>query len=294
MSSALPRTTLTCRAYAKVNLTLEILGKRPDGYHEIATVMQTLALHDLLTFAPSSQLALTSDVPEMALPDNLILRAAYELQAQTRTQRGASIHLEKRIPLAAGLGGGSSDAACALRTLNDLWDLRLPIGRLAQIGARIGSDVPFFLYDGTALAEGRGEIVTPLPPFPRTWVLLVCPRVRLPGKTAMLYSKVRPSDYSDGTATRRLTEALHQGRRVDPKELVNVFLPILLRESPAVRVCYERMQEIGAHPLLSGSGPALFALVEEEAQARRFRELLGELDADIFVTRTVAAEEIGN
>ena len=290
-----PRGSFSCRAYAKINLTLEILGKRPDGYHEIVTMMHTVELHDTLTFRLDREVNLASDNPEMTAPDNLILRAARELQTQTDVHLGADIHLEKRIPMASGLGGGSSDAACALRTLNKLWKLDLTTERLSEIGAHIGSDVPFFFYGGAALAEGRGEIITPLPSTLRRHVLLVCPHVQMADKTRVLYSKVRQENYSDGSPTRLVVEDLRRGRPVNVDRLVNVFLPIMLNASPVLRLCYERMSDLGLKPTLSGAGPTLFAFVNDESEAQRIKESLGDLDADIFITYTkdpISAEEV--
>lgn len=287
-------TAFSRHAHAKVNLTLEVLGRLPDGYHEVATVMQALALHDVLSFAPSDDLVVLTDTPELMLPDNLVLRAAQALQMETATRKGARIVLEKNIPLAAGLGGGSTDAACTLSALNELWELNLPAARLMGIGARLGADVPFFFVDGTALATGKGETITPLPPFPSRQVLLVCPRVRLPDKTRAMYSRIKPSHYSNGAATRRLVEALKKGEVPDIEADANVFLPILLAANAVVRDCYDRMRQLSIYPvLLSGAGPTLFTLIDDDARAQRLQGHLRDLDADIILTRTAPNDEAG-
>ncbi|MCL5959315.1 MAG: 4-(cytidine 5'-diphospho)-2-C-methyl-D-erythritol kinase [Chloroflexi bacterium] len=284
--------TITCSAHAKINLTLEILGKRPDGYHEIASLMQALALHDQLTFTPAKNLFLRSNVAELETEDNLIFRAARLLHNELGVSKGAAVDLKKRIPLAAGLGGGSSDCAAALRALDELWNLGLSVDQLIELGSRLGSDVPFFFHGGTALVEGRGETVTPLPPFPFHWVVLVTPRVELAEKTRALYSKVTPAHYSSGERTLRLADRLRRGEPFDYSLLANAFLPILLDESPAVRACWERVLQEGAnHVLLSGSGPTLYTLLRKEEDARALCVLLMDLDAQVELTTTTSLRE---
>lgn len=284
----------TCRAHAKINLTLEILGKRPDGYHEIVSIVQTLALHDVLSFGPADELVLTCDRQDLATHDNLVLRAARLLQAETGTTMGAQIHLTKRIPVAAGLGGGSSDAACALRGLNGLWQLGLSEEELCRLGGQVGSDVPFFFVDGTALVQGRGEKVSRLPSLASKWVVLITPRVELAEKTRELYARVSPAHFSTGEATRELVRALLQSGDVDSSPLVNAFLPIVLEMSPVVARCLDRLREACAEPFhLSGAGPTFYVLVPDRGRAEElFRSLAtlaqrGLLEARVGLTQTV-------
>src|SRR5215475_12635806 len=157
--------TVLVWAPAKVNLFLEVLGKRPDGYHEIATLLVAVSLYDTLEFKedPSGAVRLRCDVPELTTgPDNLVLKAAALLRQRTGCARGADVRLTKRVPLAAGLAGGSTDAAAALEGLNRLWRLGLSRDELARLGGELGSDVPFFFHTPVAWCTGRGEIVTPL------------------------------------------------------------------------------------------------------------------------------------
>ncbi|MFC1981580.1 4-(cytidine 5'-diphospho)-2-C-methyl-D-erythritol kinase [Chloroflexota bacterium] len=158
---------LTVPAPAKLNLTLEVLGKRPDGFHEIRSVIQAINLCDSLRFQLSQEVTVKSDMPDWSAEESLVSKAASLLQRTTGCSKGASIEVEKLIPLISGLGGDSSDAAAALRGLNQLWKLGLTQEKLVGLAAQLGSDVAFFLYGGTALAEGRGELVTPLPPPPQ-------------------------------------------------------------------------------------------------------------------------------
>ncbi|MBV8086725.1 MAG: 4-(cytidine 5'-diphospho)-2-C-methyl-D-erythritol kinase, partial [Chloroflexi bacterium] len=181
------------RAYAKVNLSLEVLGRREDGYHELVSVFQTVSLYDELSLEASDSLTLACDVASLAGDDNLVLRAARLLG------RGGRFHLRKGIPMAGGMGGGSSDAALALRLLDALYGLRLPPQGLRDAAAALGSDVPFFLTGGTALVQGRGERVTPLPDLPMHWLAVLNPGVPL--STPTVFRGLRPPEYSDGAAT---------------------------------------------------------------------------------------------
>ena len=198
------------RAPAKINLALEILGRRPDGFHEIASVIQAVGLYDELRVAPAETLRFICAQSALSGADNLVVRAARALQNATGCRRGAELRLCKGIPVAAGLGGGSSDAAAALVLLNRHWRLGLTLGELSRIGATLGSDIPFFLTGPTAVVSGRGERVELLPPPPLGWVVLGRPRQPL--STAAVYGALRPDSYSDGRRTRQLAAALRQGR----------------------------------------------------------------------------------
>ena len=164
-------------APAKLNLTLEVTDKRPDGYHEIRTVIQTINLCDRLIFHSGQQLTFTSNSEGWDAEKSLVSAAARLLQEKNGITKGATIEVEKHIPMVAGLGGDSSDAAATLQGLNQLWKLVLSREELHELASQLGSDVAFFLYGGTALAEGRGEVLTPLPPLSHQWVVLAMPDV---------------------------------------------------------------------------------------------------------------------
>jgi len=299
-------------ACAKINLTLEVLGKRPDGFHELISVMQTVSLADSLSLTPADDLRLECDVPELASDDNLVLRAARLLR------RGGHFRLSKRIPAAGGMGGGSSDAALALRLLDAAYDLRLPASELLGAAAELGSDVPFFLYGGTALIEGRGERVTPLPDLPSRWAVLLNPGVPL--STPAVFRELRPDEWSDGAATRdwlarsqpdapheptrrsgdeRAGSARGGGRLHDSEQervgagnglpaLVNSLEGPALRLEPAIGRCRKALVDAGAtEVLLSGSGPTVFGLTEGEAQANAIARQVGGIAAR-FVGRAEA------
>ncbi|MFQ5880710.1 MAG: 4-(cytidine 5'-diphospho)-2-C-methyl-D-erythritol kinase, partial [Dehalococcoidia bacterium] len=257
---------LAARAPAKVNWTLEVLGRRSDGYHEIRTILQTVDLWDTLSMeaADSLPLGYQGDCPAPAAED-LVLRAAQSLQGATGCRAGARLHLRKVIAVAAGLGGGSSDAAAVLRGLNHLWQVDLRREELAVVGAQLGSDVPFFVYGGTALAEGRGERITPLPDVARTWLVLLVPPLTLPAKTAAMYGRLRTEDYSDGRATSRLVEELRRGSVPRDDLLSNVFAGAALAAYPGLGRYWQALaMASGRRVHLAGSGPAIFALAADE------------------------------
>ena len=260
---------LTVRAPAKINLTLEVLGRRSDGFHEIRSVLQTINLCDSLHFQPDQGIALKSDLPDWSAKESLVAPAFNLLQRATRCSRGATIEVDKRIPLMSGLGGDSSDAAAVLRGLNEFWGLSLSQERVLDLAVQLGSDVAFFLYGGTALAEGRGEVVTPLMPLPHIWVVLVVPDVpREPGKTAQLYANLNTSHYTDGEITERLVKVLNEGVELKPSLLFNTFENVAFEYFSGLKVYKEHIIKLGApHVHLAGSGPALFTMMQDKSQA---------------------------
>ena len=251
---------LTTRAYAKVNLTLEVLGRRDDGYHDVVSIMQTIGLFDTLSVEPHGEILLECDVPELASQDNLAAAAARLLQEETGCRQGARIRIEKGIPVAAGLGGGSSDAAAALRALNETWGLGLSIGELEALAARLGSDVPFFLHNGTAMAQGRGERVRPLPPIDTQWLVVLSPDIRVANKTAALYGMLDRSVYTRGALTRKLEARIRGGGDAPPQFLFNVFDTVAPSAYPGIDRYRGTLEALGAREIhLAGSGPSLFA-----------------------------------
>ena len=250
-------------APAKVNLTFEVLGRRADGYHEVRTVLQSLSLADELTFEESGGLSLTVE-PEGAAPveENLVLAAARLLQRESGLSTGAAVHLTKRIPMAGGLGGGSSDAATALLGLRRLWGLGLDADALRQLAAQLGSDVPFFVSGGTALGQGRGEQLTPLP-TPQGEAVVAVPGASRPrDKTAQMYGLLRPEHYTDGSATAEVERRLRAGGTVDVQP-VNAFDAVAGEAYPFYAGMREAFEAAGLRPSLCGAGPSMFAPAEE-------------------------------
>lgn len=265
-------------AFAKINLTLAVLGRRSDGYHELASVMQTVSLYDTLRIAPRAEGALTcaTDLPELDIPDNLALRAAHLAQATTTTLIGADIELHKEIPVQAGLGGGSSDAAAVLAALNALWGLRLPTARLEQVSATLGSDVPFFVRGGTALVSGRGERVHALPDAEALWFVLVQPPVRVATRAA--FQALAPADVAASDPhTPAIVAAIRRGQPLPLDQLANTLELPVLRSYPVVARTRALLLAAGApQARVSGSGPTLYApfrtLAEAAALLARVRQ----------------------
>ena len=266
---------ITVEAPAKVNLTLEVLGRRPDGYHEIASVMQTIDLCDTLVLEPAESVTLECDRAELQSPDNLALRAAIMLRKETGCRMGAHIRLQKRIPVAAGLGGGSSDAAATLAGLSRLWELGLPTERLEDMAARLGSDVPFFLHGGTAMVHGRGEHVRRLPPADIRWMVVLAPRIDVSNKTARVYQEVEEASFTRGALTRKLEARIRGGGDVPPQFLFNALESAAYSVFPGLEQYRETFHSLGAREIhLAGSGPSLFAPVARKEMGTALHLLL--------------------
>jgi len=282
---------LTVLAPAKLNLTLEVLAQCSDGFNEVRSVIQTINLCDSLRFQLSPNIEFECDVPDWAPEESLVSRAAGLIKKATGYPEGARIEINKRIPLVSGLGGDSSDAATVLRGLNRLWGLDLSLPELLELAPQLGSDVAFFLYGGTALVEGRGEIVTPLPPLPHMWVVLVMPPVpRLPDKTKQLYDSLGPGHYTDGQITKRLVEELKAGREFEPAYLFNTFENVALTRFSELGIYREHLKG-AADVHLAGSGPALFTLVKDKAQAEELYIRLKQQGLESYLTDTMATIE---
>ncbi len=275
------------RAYAKINLTLEVLGRRNDGYHEVATIMQNVGLYDTLHIQPSAGLTLACSEANLEGEDNLVWRAARRLQEVTGTGHGAHIRLEKRIPEAMGLGGGSSDAAAALVGLTKVWELQVSGMELSSIAAGLGSDVPFFLSGGTVKAEGRGEQVSPLPPVTPRCVLLVCPDVALVGKTGRLYGSLSPDSYSDGSVVRAAVQAIEAGQ-FPSGFLQNTFDDVACQVYDVLDWAMETMRDAGASEVhLCGSGPGLYSVFESETEGEQAKKHLQDEGWRTYLVSTI-------
>jgi 4-diphosphocytidyl-2-C-methyl-D-erythritol kinase len=285
-------------AYAKINLTLEVIGRRSDRYHDIISVVQLVDLHDTLIFSPADQLVIECDEPALAIQaqHNLVWRAARLLQEIGGVNGGARIRLHKRIPVAAGLGGGSSDAAATLVGLARLWELDLPRWRLWELAAQLGSDVPLFFHGPTALVEGRGERVTRVPTPPPGWAVLVCPSYNIPDKTRRLYESLHPHDYTEGSITRRLVSALVAGQFPSPELLYNAFDRAAAEVFQSLNSLREAIHRIGGRDAhLSGSGPTLYVLYSsaEQAQAEVLYRNLQASGVPVFLTRLLSTVQGG-
>jgi 4-diphosphocytidyl-2-C-methyl-D-erythritol kinase len=256
---------LTLQAPAKVNLTLEVLGKRPDGYHEIKSVIQTIGLYDTLSIEEAERVVFECDAPLWMAAKSVLSKVIDMIGGK----RGVKITLQKRIPLMSGLGGDSSDAAAVLLGLNGLWRLNLAGKNLFSLAARLGSDVPFFIRGGTALASGRGDIIEPLPSPADLFLVLVVPDIQVePGKTGRMYAALKPSHFTDGSMTPNLVENLRKSKKVDSSMLFNTFENVAFDVFPGLDVYKEHLLKLGAPAVhLAGSGPTLFAAFNNNHEA---------------------------
>ena len=258
---------LTVYAPAKINLVLEVLGKDND-YHRISSIVQSIDLCDILNFQPDKEVRFECGVPGLK-SDNLVTRAAALLKESTKCNLGARIELRKHIPWGVGLGGGSSDAAATLLALNELWKLELPLSELVHLASRLGSDIPFFIHKGTALVEGRGEKVTPLPSLPSTWFVLLVPSVpKISDKTKQMYNKLHAAHYTEGQFVKKALSALRQGKALDHSLMFNVFEKVAFDSFPGLDKYRKTLKEAGAPGVyLAGSGPCLFTFFSEGKKA---------------------------
>jgi 4-diphosphocytidyl-2-C-methyl-D-erythritol kinase len=271
-------------AYAKINLFLRVLGKRPDGYHELETLMQSVTLHDVLTLSKTRS-GLVINCPDKNIPagrGNLVYQAALAMKKEARAQglrtTGLKINLRKNIPAGAGLGGGSSDAAAAIRGIDRLWRLGWPVEKLAEIGAGVGSDVPFFLYGGTVLARGRGEKIVPLADLAKWRVVIVKPAFSIPTKWAYENLKIDLTKRAKNSKIK-----FHKSKKKQLGQLndllVNDLERVCSKKYPILSQIKRQLLDLGAKiALMSGSGSAVFGIVTDARVEARVKEVFGGLD----------------
>lgn len=280
---------LRLRAYGKINLSLDVLGLRPDGYHELSSVMQSIGLADDLVFRPNTSGEINFDCtdPALAGEDNLVVKAARLLKERFGVARGVDIHLVKKLPVAAGLGGGSSDAAVTLQALNYLWDLGLPLSHLVALGRELGADVPFCLVGGTALAQGIGERLTILPPLPRLWLVLVKPGIGL--TAGEVYRRWDELEYRTDGYTAGVLRAIERGDREQLLQAMGNDLERVVRGLvPEVVQIFRELADGGAaRALVSGSGPTVLGFVESEEEAAALCRKLSRKYPEVYVTHTI-------
>jgi 4-diphosphocytidyl-2-C-methyl-D-erythritol kinase len=259
--------TLQLRPHAKLNLGLRILGRRPDGYHDLQTRFQTVDLCDEMDLEPSARtIRVRVEGADLAGDaNNLVVRAAQALRATRRGLPGASILLRKRIPIAAGLGGGSSDAAATLLGLCRLWELTLPDEEVRGLAADLGADVPFFLVGGCARGSGRGDLIAPLPDPPAVGVALVLPPLASSTEKAFRLWDQRGGNGASRAEAEKEFEAAVASQDFSSRGLANDFEPLLRERFPLLGDCLERLLRRGASAAaLSGSGPSLYGLFRDE------------------------------
>ncbi len=278
---------LLVKAPAKINLALDVLGKREDGYHEVEMVMTTIDLADRLELTEISEdhvgiLSRNRFVP--ADERNLAFQAAKLLKERYQINKGVEISINKNIPVAAGLAGGSSDAAATLRGLNELWDLGLTLDELAELGAAIGSDVSFCVYGGTALAQGRGEKVTKLPAPPACWVVLAKPSIGV--STSEIYRNLDISSIQHPHTMGMIQALKNNDYEGVCENMANALESVTLHMYPEVLHIKRQMERFGADAvLMSGSGPTVFGLVRHDSRLQRIYNGLRGFCDQVFAVR---------
>ncbi len=285
--------SFTLPAFAKINLFLRIQGRREDGYHELCTVFQTVSLHDSLTFSPATEneIHFTSDDPTVPLGENnLVYRAAILLKKEFNASSGAKIHLEKQVPSPGGLGGGSSDAAITLIGLIKLWGINADLATLIRLGSQLGSDVPFFLYGGTAMGTGRGTEITPLKDFDRQYLLIATPPVKV--STADAYKLLTAPRLTKEGSKSILKICHNEAERLlsEQSGLRNDFEEVVFRLKPELARAKNSLLELNAeNVLMSGSGASFFAsFADKDSRQRALAKLRQETGWRVFAVETVS------
>lgn len=284
---------LYVKAPAKINLTLDVLHKRPDGYHEVEMIMTTVDLSDRIGLETRNDGVIQIVSADRYVPDdhrNLAFQAAKLLKDTYKVTEGVSIFLEKKIPVAAGLAGGSSDAAATLKGLNQIWNLNLSVDQLAVHGAKIGSDVSFCVYGGTALATGRGESIYELPSPPNCWIILAKPSIGV--STADVYGGLNVAEIDHPNTNEMIRAIQEKDYELMCSSMGNALESVTLKLYPEVSMIKEQMMKFGADAvLMSGSGPTVFGLVQHESRVNRIYNGLRGFCDEVYAVRLLGERD---
>lgn len=276
------------KAYAKINLGLDVVGRLENGYHEVKMVMQTVGIYDELSFTKvESGITVTTDSGELPTDENNLIYKAAKLMIETYgIQEGVRIHLQKNIPIAAGMAGGSTDAAATMKGINRLFDLGCTLKELMELGVKIGADVPYCILGGTALAEGIGEKLTALPEAPECYLLVAKPDISV--STKYVYEHLDAEGVAEHPDIDGMVKAIEEGSLQGIlNRMGNVLENVTVKAHPVIDTIKERMKELGAvGSMMSGSGPTVFGIFLEEAKAQEAYEQIKkeQLAKQIFVT----------
>lgn len=280
------------KAYAKINLGLDVIRKRKDGYHEVKMIMQTVGIYDTLTFRKSEKRGIFIATDKKELPcdkNNLIYRAAELVANAFGIEEGVEITLQKRIPIAAGMAGGSTDAAAVFHGLSELFGLSMSLEDMMRMGVKIGADVPYCIMGGTALSEGIGEILTPLPAPPQAFLLIAKPEINV--STKFVYENLHADRLTWHPDIDGMVQALLQGNlKGITDRMENVLETVTVKEYPVIARIKEQMKKDGAeNSLMSGSGPTVFGVFKDKEAARKSYGVMKELGLakQVFVTEFV-------
>lgn len=285
---------LYVKAPAKINLILDVLQKRPDGYHEVEMIMTTVDLADRIGLETRKDGQIQIISTDRYVPGdyrNLAYQAAKLLKDTYGIKEGVSITLEKKIPVSAGLAGGSSDAAATLRGLNDLWNLNLTQDQLAKHGAKIGSDVSFCVYGGTAFATGRGELIQELPSPPNCWIVLAKPAVGV--STADVYGGLKVNEVIHPKTQDMIRAIYEKDYELMCRSMGNALEAVTLELHPEVLMIKEQMMKFGADAvLMSGSGPTVFGVVQHKSRVNRIYNGLRGFCDEVYVVRLLGDRDL--
>ncbi len=286
--------SFTLHSFAKINLDLRVIGKRSDGYHELFTVFQTVSLCDDISFELSKSSELTCSDHKIPTDErNLIVRAANILRERFAVSGGAAIHLEKRIPAPGGLGGGSSNGAVALIGLTRLWGIDISFEEMLEIAVKLGSDVPFFLYGGTAMGFGRGTEIEPIRDISEEYLLIVTPDVQV--STANAFKELNAANLTSEDSESILINCRFNAKSLDLRRtaLKNDFEPTVFPAQPQIALVKETLLDLGAvNALMSGSGGSVFAVFDkEETRQTALKALDNEVNWRKFAVATISRDE---
>lgn len=283
------------KAYAKVNLVLDVLRRRPDGYHDVKMIMQNLDIYDELIFTvdeSKQERSITISTNKEGIPTdsrNLIYKAIELMFDEFNIEATIHVHLEKNIPVEAGMAGGSTDCAATLKAVNELFDLHLDVQKLMELGVKLGADVPYCILGKTALSEGIGEVLTPVNPLPPCYVLVVKPPIGV--STKMVYTNLRANELSRHPDVDGMVVALEKGDLEKVTSYMeNVLETVTVKLYPEIEEIKTIMKEQGAlNSLMSGSGPTVFGIYRDEDVAKKAASYIKELglSKEIFVTTPV-------
>lgn len=279
----------TKKAPAKINLAIDVLRKRPDGYHDVVMIMQSVALYDTITVKPirGGKITVTTDSNFVPVgSDNIVYKVAELLKNKYNVKDGVEIQIEKNIPVAAGLAGGSTDAAATIKLLNKAWGLKMSKVEVLEIAKKIGSDVPFCIEGGTALAEGLGEKLTSIKPLPECFILLAKPEINI--STKEVYDGIDIEEIKERPDIKGMIENLNKGNLPDvASKLCNVLENVTVKKCPQIPNIKEKLIEYGAlGSVMSGSGPTVFGIFDDQSKAYYAYDHVKSMVNEIFVVKT--------
>lgn len=280
----------TSKAPAKINMSIDIIEKRPDGYHEISTIMQSISLYDIITLEvnDSGEVSVNTD-SEFVPPgsSNIVYKTVELIRNKYNIEDGAEVHIEKNIPVAAGLAGGSTDAAAAIKLFNKALNLRMSKSEMYDIAKRIGSDVSFCIEGGTALGEGLGDKLTLLPAIPDCYILLIKPDISV--STKEIYEGLNLNEIDQRPDTEGMLRAINNNDLIGlSKKLCNVLESVTLKKYPIIKELKQKLIEYGAlGSLMSGSGPSVFGIFDDTGKAYRAYDSMKSYSYETFLVKAI-------